>query len=460
MGVVSLPLSASPESIREAWGPGDAGSLLEVALTWSNFQQLDPTTQFWIVHLWSPGMSVIEVPLIWLNNLFGIPIYWSILLITSAVIFLNYVIYRKLASSQVEKLLLLVIVFMLLLSWDFKYILRDGIFYTEGIGYFLLTAGLGSMCLNIISSTTISKKQALWCGLLVGVSIWVRHVSDNGLIILAVLSALMFFFQSKLGLKSPKSNDSKRQTKRQAIQKQRIIQKIQTKKSVKFVLAASLIAIAVTIPWRIASQTVFKGDPFVMSSASSEVGPGLWIDQEENPDFYWLPNNMNWACNIDSEKCQTIGANIDNFTNSEKTIEAVKSAASNPGAYLIERGSYLSKFWIPDFVAKASFGSKLAATFPILLSFGSVILFIKIRNKIKWQVLLIWAPFLVTHIIQLLVIHFESRYFIPIRLMSLGLFMCLLRILIIENPKYENFLKVLKQTFLPSATEKLKANPV
>ena len=69
ISTINLENNASAHSIRVAWGPGDAGSLLDIALTWSKLKQLDPVTQYWVPHLWSPGISVIEVPLIWLEQL-------------------------------------------------------------------------------------------------------------------------------------------------------------------------------------------------------------------------------------------------------------------------------------------------------------------------------------------------------------------------------------------------------
>ena len=69
IGSIDLLNNASPTQIRNAWGPGDAGSLLDTALTWSKIENIDPTNQYWIVHLWTPGMSLIEVPLIWISHI-------------------------------------------------------------------------------------------------------------------------------------------------------------------------------------------------------------------------------------------------------------------------------------------------------------------------------------------------------------------------------------------------------
>ena len=89
IGGISIANTSSPQAIRNAWGPGDAGSLLDAAITWAQLKNLNPDTQFWIVRLWSPGMSIIEVPLIWLTKI-GIPIFWSLLSVTIALWVLNF----------------------------------------------------------------------------------------------------------------------------------------------------------------------------------------------------------------------------------------------------------------------------------------------------------------------------------------------------------------------------------
>ena len=89
IGTIGITTSSSASEIRQAWGAADSGSLLDVAITWSKFESLDETEQFWIVRFWSPGMAIIEVPLIWLEN--QIPIFWGLLVITTSIwIFIFY----------------------------------------------------------------------------------------------------------------------------------------------------------------------------------------------------------------------------------------------------------------------------------------------------------------------------------------------------------------------------------
>lgn len=76
IGNLAIPSSSNSITIKSAFGLGDAGNLLEVALAWSNFRTLSPNDQFWIVRLWSPGLPIFEVPMLWLERV-GIPLFWT-----------------------------------------------------------------------------------------------------------------------------------------------------------------------------------------------------------------------------------------------------------------------------------------------------------------------------------------------------------------------------------------------
>jgi hypothetical protein len=440
MGVTNLPLNASPEEIRKAWGPGDAGSLLEVAISWSKLEQLDPVTQFWIVHLWAPGLAILEVPLIWISNIFKVPLFWSLTFLTVSAVIGVSLVFKSIVRSSLETFVIGIIAVALLLSWDLTYILRDGVFYTEGIGYSLLLSGLGIMSLNIVRTETRSIKLVVLSGVLIGTSIWIRHVSDNSLILLTSLASIIYltlYIRHRKKLKSVTRSRKKLKVQNPT-------------KSVKIILATSLIAIAVTIPWRIVSQIVFDGVPLVMSSASAGVGEGLWIDEKRDPDYYWIPYNMNWACNIDQIKCNSINNLSTPLPNNEKTIEAIKSAIKNPVGYFLERGDFLFQAWVPGFNSTASIIWKTTAVIPILMSFLIVFFLVRIRDRKKWYLLLVWLPFIVMLIGQLLIIHFESRYFIPLRLLIVGLFISMLNLFLLENSKYIFYFESIKNKFVDS----------
>lgn len=446
MGVTNLPLNANASQIRAAWGPGDAGSLLEVALTWSRFEQLDPTTQFWIVHLWSPGLSVLEVPLIWLESSLNIPLFFSLLSVTVMVLVGTFIIFRRVTQTDLGRIALIFIVFAVLHSWDFQYILRDGIFYTEGIGFALLLSGLASLTAMLIHNETKIKLKYVIPGVFIGISIWVRHTSDLSLMLLLSASLIAWI---ALAIVNKKKHQIAKKTRHRSIN-------TRSTESLKLIFLSAAVALLVTMPWRIISQSVFEGVPYVMSSASAGVGEGLWVDEKKDPNFYWIPYNMNWACNIDAEKCDLINSHSSEYSNQERRFEAVKSAVKHPLKYAKERGKFLFKSWIPGFNSSANLVWKITGTIPILIYLGIVFLFLKIKSNKKWEVLLIWLPFIFLLGCQLLIIHFESRYFIPIRLLTYGLFISLLGLFLDENPEYDKKYKGFKQLMTSRLSNNLK----
>ena len=193
---INLETFSTASAIRKAWGLGDSGSLLEAALTWANFQQLDPTTQYWIVRVWSPGLAVIEVPLIWFEKL-GIPIFWSLLFFTTCLwLVIVYLLWWKIAPITGRKSLFLILA-ILLLGWDFEYFFGNGLFYSEGISLAALILGLFIIVWSLVRFNEFKTNMAVIGGFLVGISIWVRHVNDNGLILILISSSIFYVLARK-----------------------------------------------------------------------------------------------------------------------------------------------------------------------------------------------------------------------------------------------------------------------
>jgi hypothetical protein len=86
---LDISIFSDPSLIREKFGDGDAGFLLEVALNYSRFNNADVRNG--ILAYWTPGFSIIEVPLIWIEKLFSIPLYFSLLALN--LVIWNLVIY-------------------------------------------------------------------------------------------------------------------------------------------------------------------------------------------------------------------------------------------------------------------------------------------------------------------------------------------------------------------------------
>lgn len=437
IGNIGIPNTSTPEEIRAAWGAGDAGSMLDIAITWSKFKDLDPVTQFWIPNLWSPGMALVEVPLIWLTKV-GIPIFWSLLVLTISLWIVIFLLILSMFKKRTRKTLGFFVIVLYINSWDFQYFLREGLFYTEGLAYGLLFLGLlyASKTLALASTREIKNKKLVAAGALIGASIWIRHTQDAGMITTLVFLFLLLNFsriQSYFKLRSVK--------KKNELYAQELKIKFEFQQFIKKAISIFLIALIFTMPWRVIAGEKFHGTPGMMSSASQLVGPGLWFKESSQAKNMWIPNGINWACKVDPVKCKEINEKgPDNFKYSKLIQLAIISAVTDPATYLHERFATLMNYWIPNF-AESSLKLKFGAVFPLLLFF---LLPRIVQTNLQQKKLLIasfWLVFITLNLMQLAIIHFESRYFIPVRLFSIGIFLSLIQDFVLPEKRIKQLKK-------------------
>jgi hypothetical protein len=424
---VEIPLDSSPEKIREAWGLADAGHLIEVALVWSNLQQLDPTTQFWIVRLWSPGLPIIEVILIWLYKVTSIPFSYFIIFFTILIWMILFYLVVKNCRSKKAILTVFIIVNLYIHTFDFEWILRSGIFYTEGISIGLLLVGL-TLYLQALIKNNRSIATLVFAGVFVGFSIIVRHIIDIPILFtlfiatflilvfnkrINVLKKELFSFDLRKGsIKLTKSKEKKIHSANLTL-----LVSSEIKRTLIKVITILLIGLTVTIPWRLVAQQVYGSGPGVMSEAPRLTGKYLWVDDQTNSTFFWSPNGINWACKIDKIKCKEINSNITSYTVSDLRNEAVKSALFNPIKYASERFKYFSKYWQAE---SNGFSLNSFISWSILfLPFTWILMRKSIGLQKYFGVLVFSIPILFVLTGQLLIIHYESRYFIIIRMIIL-----------------------------------------
>jgi hypothetical protein len=388
-GVTGLPFGASAEQIRKAWGNGDAGSLLDAALTWSQLKDLDPTTQYWIVHLWTPGMPLLEVPLIWLSH-FTFPFFFWILFLT---ITIWLIAWNKLLNfTKYNKFLLyfsIVSILLWTLSWDSQYIFRDGIFYTEGIS-------LGLICLAF--TFTLSEKNYLIAGFTLGLSLLVRHVNDTGLSIIY--------------------EKMKRVTKKNQHIKNKNLDIMKKSKLIPLfrLILGTLLATGL---WRFyLSPKHYQGWFYTLSTAGAGTPAGIWAKE----GGYWADYDVNWACKFDTTGCNEIWEiGINNWSGSSLILKALVSVLKNPFGYLEHRLPYLWRHWAGD--TYPGFWTIQRLTTYLLLILVILSIVIVVVNIVNFKSVDISTLFLsglmFGQLINLAIIHFESRYFITIRLLSL-----------------------------------------
>ena len=119
---------------------------------------------------------------------------------------------------------------------------------------------------------------------------------------------------------------------------------------------------------------------------------------------------------------------------------AIISAVTDPATYLRERFATLMNYWIPNF-AESSLKLKFGAVFPLLLFF---LLPRIVQTNLQQKKLLIasfWLVFITLNLMQLAIIHFESRYFIPVRLFSIGIFLSLIQDFVLPEKRIKQLKK-------------------
>jgi hypothetical protein len=327
-------------------------------------------------------------------------------------------------KSNKEIFLGFIVIIILVNSWDFQYILREGLFYTEGLGYGLLFLGLLYISKTIASeeASPIRNKQKVIAGILVGASIWIRHTQDTALIFTIIIFCLALSY-SKIKPQLIKLVNQEKLIKINQERKNRL----RLQSTIKSVVAIFLIALLITIPWRVISDQVFGGVKYSMSSAPGLIGPGLWLDKSVEAENYWVPYGVNWACRIDTIECERINSlGFSSFKNSELLELAIISALTHPVDYIQERYSFLTTFWISN-DPPSSIKFKIASVLPLFY-----FLIIPLKKKRKWNsrisiIASMWIIYILLTVAQLAIIHFESRYFIPIRLLLIGLFFSLIQ---------------------------------
>jgi hypothetical protein len=402
-----LPYTTDAKELVSTMGISDAGLLLDLAITWSNFINLSEV-QYFTVSYWSPGISLIEVPMIWLQS-FGIPIYLSMYLFTLAlwnlVIYLQFQIFANGWPIVISGILLILFTF----SYDHYWIFEAGLFYTEGIGYGLLYLALLLTIKNLRSS---HKTKLFFIGLVLGSAILVRYTNEFALLLVTLICIVIILINKIYkSLKNP------------------------VELELRNVLLIFAIGLLITVPWRVVNHEFYSMPTWKLSIASNELGYMIWAVEGSDSENYWGETGSNWACRIDQIKCETLNeSNIRLISNQVLIREAIISAISNPIQYSKQRLKYGGLFYFND-KSISNMIYSYALLILGLLSFLSIW-----KTKSIKLYLLILFPFVIINLFYLSLIHFETRYFLPLKILIILTFS-------LTNLKKSNHSDVIKASF-------------
>jgi hypothetical protein len=407
----TISLFNSSGEVREKLGGIDAGQLLDASITFSQFQQLDQETQFWIARVWSLGISAFQVPAIWLEQL-GAPFALTIVSISCGVWLTLIILIFRLIRNNNSRTVFAVIFITFLYSFDGKFLFSEFPFNPESIALALNLISL-TILINELVGQKLRIKNLVLSGFILGMSIWVRYTIDFAVIGIWIISSIALVGSHLKNLYLIRKRMATSPTG---------IKKLQNQKFLKAIAIAFSIALIFTLPIRLSNQLIYGGKPMLMSSSQDLTGANLWAKIESPHALYWDKTGMNWACKLEPVKCSSL--DLSNTKSSTLVEFAIIAAVTNPYEYLQNRFSYFLSNHTGSlsnngfFFTYSLFHLALIIAIPILLFF---------RKIVKRKILIaIWAPFILLQYLTFLIIHYETRYFIPLHVFNLGLLFSIL----------------------------------
>lgn len=409
IGSTNLATDSSAQQIRNSLGPSDAGFYLEIALEWARFESIDFENQSWILLIWSPGLSIIQIPMLWLEKL-HFDFFWVffsfLILLWASTCYL----YWRYISNRIGIYKSVALLILITFSWDFKYIFNEGILNSEGYSLVFLMIFLIGITYTSEQNQSTKFILKILLGFSLGISIWIRHSNDTYLIIIFLSSSFLLLFNNVRIYKYffPSNNYLSKF----------LIQNKKTHKNLQDLNFISFVAILVTLPWRLIATFIYNGQFLQMSSASPLFSRTIWASPGSESAEFWEMYGSNWACKIDPETCSYIAnTGVSNISSNSLFLLAVKAVLKNPFSYIMQRLRYFSENWIPSFLDYFSITTIIACVSLFVLILVIIkILQVRVRNFSFID--LIWLPIIFLQFAQLAVVHFESRYFITLRITS------------------------------------------
>jgi acetyltransferase-like isoleucine patch superfamily enzyme len=418
----NLPLNPGIFAGAREWlqflGGSDAGSLLSVAIAWSEGQSLRDSGLDWILNLWTPGLPLLESAFLKIFGL-GAPIYLLVLGVALIIwLFVVDIVFRELCKLfSVAISITLISVFSF--SGDIVFMLQNP-FNPEGISVGLLVLSL----LLFVRATRKdhSKFSYIFSGTLLGLSIIFRSAFDY-ILVICLVSCLVLIIYKRKGV-----NRSQVSGKGFRIMGLNKLKNFAIDSLSHPILIYASSAFVFTLPWRIFASIERGASNFQLTGASSLLPQNLWFEGSSFMGKYWDQKGMNWACDISPKKCLELNVTSYDF-NGSKTfllLEAIKSALLNPLDYVGVRFEALQQNW--TYADNPSLFQVVILTAPSILL---IYFLVKLRSKLRYLNIsqkIASLSFLTGIGLPYLLIHFESRYFIPFRMIVLILLVILISV--------------------------------
>jgi hypothetical protein len=376
-----------------------------------------------VLNLWPPGMPLYYAALF---TLFGpdmpvgvvaaatMAMLWALLLTAYVDLLARYLHWAAIAAM---------IGLVLLSDITQDWILGSGVFWSEGLYIWCVLAALYAATR---SSTARSERSRLgWAGatgVLLGLSAYVRSISDLlGWLMIAVLVGWGALTVVRRGLH-----------RRQASRGDQTSPAVPTwHKQLLGLLVCAVAFQIVTTPWRIYAAENLRPGNYTWSTEAGVLWRGTWV-----PDRMLVAQNLKWLlaggpntpCKVDQSTCEEIAAHElrqqhpysgeGRYTTAEYRRLAILALANHPLEYGADRLRYLRTTWFwktTDRTQNELVQNGLLAAAVV----GALVLSIRrVRRVGPDLVALLFPGLAVASMLPFVFVHFEARYFFPVKLVA------------------------------------------
>ena len=303
------------------------------------------------------------------------------------------------------------------------WILGSGVLWSEGLYTWCMLAALYAAArLALARSNARALSWAGGVGLLLGLSAYVRAVSDLfGRVMLALLVGWTALVLVRLVVR-----------RRAAAPKPGRVSAGQSWPMPLLALLVCALAFqAVTVPWRIYASRSIRPGSYAWSTGSDFEWRLSWM-----PDRYLAALNLQWlveggantACKVEPRTCARIAAyelrqpapysGRGRYTTSRYRELTIRSAVDHPIDFATDRLEHLRTawFWKPTLGLRTEL---LQNALLLLVVIAAVVLSVRRMRLRGPDLLALFVPGLaVVGLAPFVFVHFEARYFIPLKLVS------------------------------------------
>ena len=340
VSIVGVPVTSNSDQLADAFGYRDSGSMLKAAISiYDNGRLIGDF--FWVFNLWPPGMVVVDVVLLHIEAVTGVPL-GVLMVVLNAVIWaallgaVFVVVRRRRGLAIAGVFALAALLYSGVSSWGANL----GLFYSDSFGAIAFSAAL--LLLFLAAEQTSWKPRlvrAVWAGALLAAAAYFRatfELVNNVLFVLAIAFVAVLLVLRLVRRRGPASS---------------------ALWLVSLPLAVSgTVYMVLTLPWRLyAARSIRTGD-LRWSVVSDLVSGDRWApDSALTGDAgFLLEGHSNWACHLDLDECRRIAA-LENateapysggvgghFSNAEFDHLTVQAVLEHPLQFLAERFSMLT----------------------------------------------------------------------------------------------------------------------